>query len=274
MIVPPYRATSGVPYWASLPKSVDGVRQVLAEVPHARGRAATHPAGQRAERPVRVELGAGRRDGAARAGGHVAQGGRTADVGLELDLRIRLPVGLERPGVLEGGRMVLRAVRPGVRDVVQAVEVQVSVLVPAGRSIDWRPRIPWSARRSPERSAIPSGSSRRRRTRTAHRWPGFPSDRPPDRSAPASVAFWQPVGGTRALTDGVRAFRAAHAGVEGVRVAVGLAARVGHAERVLVGHRVADLGVADLLLHQHAALEPRPTGPGSAARRCCTPRGR
>src|SRR5208282_1546760 len=55
-------------------------------------------------------------------------------------------------------------------------------------------------------------------------------------------------GGAWALTDSLRAFRTARASVEDVRVVVGLAVREGGVERVLVGHRVADLRVADFLL--------------------------
>src|SRR4029077_19420287 len=61
----------------------------------------------------------------------------------------------------------------------------------------------------------------------------------------------------RPLTRGVRALGPADAGVEVVWVALGLAA-AGERERVLVRHRVADLGVPDLLLHQDAALECGP----------------
>src|SRR5205823_8097276 len=59
---------------------------------------------------------------------------------------------------------------------------------------------------------------------------------------------------TRALAGSGRAFRATDAGVEGLGIGVTRGSR-GIDGRVLVGHRVADLTVADLLLHEHATLD-------------------
>ncbi|MBV9096369.1 MAG: 4-alpha-glucanotransferase [Streptosporangiaceae bacterium] len=121
------RAVLGV-----LAERLDGGGQDVAEVPHAPGAGGAERGGRRAHGPERVELRADRRDHAARAGGRVAQERRAGGVGLELDLRVRLPVGLERPDVLERRRMVPGAVRPGVRHIVDAVVVQVTVLVAVG----------------------------------------------------------------------------------------------------------------------------------------------
>ena len=68
-------------------------------------------------------------------------------------------------------------------------------------------------------------------------------------------------GVTRALTDLAGTFRSAHAGVVVTVVDEGLAVREALRERVLVLQRAADLGVPDLLLHQHAALERGPRDP-------------
>ena len=66
------RAVLGV-----LAEVIDGVRQVLPEVPHARGRMRPERVELRAERPVRVELRADRRDDAAVAGRYVCTAPRS-----------------------------------------------------------------------------------------------------------------------------------------------------------------------------------------------------
>src|SRR5205807_8117619 len=90
------------------------------EVPDAELAAADAAGGR--DREERVELGAGRRRRAADAGRRVAEDLRGADVRLELDGRVP-GAARERPEVLEGGRVVRRAVRP-VRLVRRAVEVE------------------------------------------------------------------------------------------------------------------------------------------------------
>ena len=110
VLVPPEMATSGVPYWAFLPKVLRVGGSTF--LPHARGLVRPERKELRAERPERVELGSLRQDGAAVARRGVTEDLRRADVGLELDLRVRFPAGPERPDVLESSRMVPEPVRP------------------------------------------------------------------------------------------------------------------------------------------------------------------
>jgi hypothetical protein len=155
--------------------------------------------------------------------------------------------------------MVLCPVRPGERHVVEAVEVQVTVLVPAGVA-------PVGVREFCGRLAVHERHPRARLEAVsvgelAVQATGeviAPTGLRASRALGCRVLADARARVTRPLTGGGRPFGPAYAGVEDVRVAVGLAARVGVADRILVGHRVADFGVADLLLHQHAALERGP----------------
>src|SRR5262249_41780874 len=160
------------------------------------------------------------------SGRRVAQRRGTADVGLELDLRIRLPVSLERPDVLECCRMVAGAVRPGERHVIETVEVQVTVLEPVlealvrGRELRGRNAV---HERRP-RTLLEAIAVGELAERAAGRVIGRAGDRAIGSLCGGILADGA---AARPFTGGGRAFRAAHAGVKYVRVAVGLATREG-----------------------------------------------
>src|SRR6185437_12439797 len=231
------RAVLGV-----LAEGLEGPRQDVPEVPLAHGLVRPERSGLQSKRPERVELRSLRLHGAAHTRRGVTQDLRRADVGLELDLRVRPSAGLERPDVLERGRMSRGAVRPRGPLVRQSVEVQVTVLVPVvetlvgGRRLRGRDSVDRDRPR-PLLEAVAVGEFAVRAAvgvvgRTGHR-----PVRPFGRRVLADTRFrvaWT-------LTGLARAFGSAHAGVEDLRVAVARGARA-ERERVLVLHRVTDLG--------------------------------
>src|SRR6266536_6154281 len=209
------------------------------EVPRAPAPVCPERSGVQAERPERVELRPLRRDGAAVTRRGVAEDLRRADVGLELDLRVRLPAGLEGPSVLERGRMVPGPVRPRGRLVRQSGEVQVTVLVPVVETLVGvrRLRGRHAVDRDRPRPLPEAVTVSELAVRTAGGVVGRTCYRPV-RPFGRRVLADARVRVARTLAGLARAFGSAHAGVKDLRVAVGRAER----ERVLVLHRVADLG--------------------------------
>src|ERR1017187_7530694 len=152
------------------------------------------------------------------------------------------------------------SVRPGGRLVIQAVEVQVSVLEPVSEALV---SIRGLGGRHPVDQDGPGALLVAEAVgvlaeRAAGRVGGRTGLRPV-----GALCFRVLAGGpgTRALTALASAYRPAHAGVVDGSVDEGLAVGEALADRVLVLQRAADLGVTDLLLHQHAALKRRPRNP-------------
>src|SRR5580704_5512760 len=142
-----------------------------------------------------------------------------------------MTVCLERPDVLERGRVVRAPVRPGVRLVGDTVEVQVTVLEPVGEAfVGARNRRGRHAvHQYRPRSLLEAGTVGILAIHTAGRVIGRTGYRAGRALGLGVLAYGA---GARSFSGGV-GIRSAHAGVEDVRVAERLATRVADVDRVL-----------------------------------------